>query len=176
MRRTIPKLARSWTAVLAAVVTALALAATPAAATPPPAPSAAAPYAAAPQAALPPGAVSLPSGYGLNLSTGQVLKMSDPAPFVSGCNAWLCLYNSSATGATPILRFASGYPVGCYDMDSTTDNQTAYVWNTSIYRWVVYLDHHCGGTSGPLYPKNAGPMAGVYYKSISSLTRTNMTS
>ena len=122
--------------------------------------------------------VTLESGQGLDLATGQVLTAEQIGPLVAACSStYICLYDSSATGVGPFVAVNNNATVNtCWPLAANYRNRAGYIWNHTPNRWLAYLNTGCTGTAGPLYPNHAGNMAGIWYRTIDALKRTSLTS
>jgi hypothetical protein len=94
---------------------------------------------------------------------------SSLAPCTPG--GYLNGYASSNTCTQFIFSIGPSVPIGeCHNVPGS---QVTYIWNDTSHQFKAWTGSGCTGTSGPLYAKTAGPMAGAFYKHVYSIQRVN---
>jgi hypothetical protein len=104
-------------------------------------------------------------------TVGVVVAAASPA-HAEGCTPnYLCLFNGGAYNE--LLSEISPYePAGrCIELSSYTDNKTDYIVNSTFFHWTPYTGDNCSGTSGIIYARSGGAMAGIWLDNIESLRK-----
>jgi hypothetical protein len=103
---------------------------------------------------------------------GAPLAIAAPAQATTPCNNGICF--ATGNGSPAFMGYPASTPRNT--CKAVVDDQTAWINNTSGYRWEVFTSTNCTGTAGPIYPHTEGAMTGVWYRSIGSTYRTSSTS